>query len=300
MHKKSTEKLNQKKAMTALLIVLGIALVCFIGVVAAKYISSSTYSGSQIGAKDFYFAIDSYLEDGQDENKIVTKDVHLYGTTQNSYTFHVQNYFDPLRVNSENILFSVDCGLATGVVLTEGDGNAVAQSYSLVGGSCNSQDFKVTFNDLQDERIAEIAVTSTSPYAKTMVLKVHMHPNDYDVLYRVEDEAGKAYAKLVVMAGVSVAEQKLNIDWSAVNAEANLLQIDSTDSDVLNQIANAAYYKDGDLGSYMVKATNDHAIAAGGSLAIYFFKADPSDNYAKSDTAVTLSDGKYSILITNN
>lgn len=299
MHMNGKKKLHNKKAMTALLIVLGIALVCFIGVVAAKYISSSTYSGSQIGAKDFYFAIDSYLEDDQDENKIVTKDVHLYGTTQNSYTFHVQNYFDPLRVNSENILFSVDCGPATGVVLTEGDGTEVAQSYSLVGGSCNSQDFKVTFNDLQDERIAEIAVTSTSPYAKTMVLKVHMHPNDYDVLYRVEDEAGKAYAKLVVMAGVDVAAQALNIDWSAVNAEANLLQIDSTDSDVLNQIGIAAYYKDG-LGSYMVKATNDHAIAAGGSLAIYFFKADPSDNYAKSDTAVTLSDGKYSILITEN
>lgn len=290
MHMNGKKKLHNKKAMTALLIVLGIALVCFIGVVAAKYISSSTYTGSQIGAKDFYFTIDTLLEDTSDENAVITKQVDLFGAAQNSYTFHVVNAYDGLRINQQDIHFNISCA-TPGVTLKESDDSAISGAgYTLLGGSSNSQGFTVTFDSLTDNQMAEIVVSSTSPYEKTMRLQVVAHPQNYAMLYRLEDEVGKTYARLVVMAGVDVAAQALDINWAAVNHTENMLQIDTTDTDVLNQVQNAN-------ASFMTSATNNHAIPADGSISIYFFKADPSQNYAIEDTPVNEVDGKYSIRI---
>ncbi len=293
MHKKHAGKWNKKKAMSALLLVLGIALVCFIGVIAAKYISQETYPGNQIGAKDFYFSVDAFLEDEHDENAVVTKQVDLYGVTQNSYTFHVVNAYDALRINQEDIHFNITCETA-GVTLREEDGAAVSgNGYTLPGGDSASQGFTVTFDELTDNKMAEIVVTSTSPYKKIMRLQVVAHPQNYDVLYRVEDEPGKTYARLVVMAGVDVSARELDIDWSGINTTENTLQIDTTDTDILNQVSGV----DSAPGAFMTSATNNDAIAADGSIAVYFFKADPSQNYAIDDTPVVKSGSRYPIHI---
>ncbi len=293
MHKKHAGKWNKKKAMSALLIVLGIALVCFIGVIAAKYISQETYPGNQIGAKDFYFTIDTFLEDEQDENTVLTKQVDLYGATQDSYTFHVVNAYDALRINQEDIHFNITCETA-GVTLRDDGGAAVSSNgYTLLGGESNSQCFTLTFDQLTDNKMAEIVVTSTLPYEKIMRLQVVAHPQDYAVLYRVEDEPGKTYARLVVMAGVDVAAGELDIDWSGINTTENTLQIDTTDTDILNQVSDVG----SDPGAFMTSATNNDDIAADGSISVYFFKADPSQNYAIDDTPVVKNGSKYPIHI---
>ena len=305
MHKKSTEKLNQKKAMTALLIVLGIALVCFVGVIAAKYLSSTSFSGNQIGAKDFYFTIDTFLEDTKDENELVEKSVNLYGSGQQSYTFSVLNYYDALRVNQQDITFTTTYR-ASGSInasLTSNGADANGGSFQLNGEDAASHQFTVTFIDgVTDGDWVEVTVTSSAPYEKVMKLIVYYNPQEYKVLYRVEDEPGKTYSKLVVTTSVAIEKNSLTIDWSDVNATENALQIDTTDTDILLQSHIASNYQINDVTKeYMVRATNDNAITADGSISIYFFKADPSKNYSILDTeAVEISAGTYQINITQN
>lgn len=290
---KTTARKNGKKAMPLLFLVAGIALLCLISGIAAKYIQKTDDPGNQVGAKDFYFTVDLFAAEAEaDENRIVEKRVDLYGSGQRELNFTVQNFFDELRINGDAISYTIRYETTGGVAaqLTK-DSVAVTSgtTYTMAAGSSVEHTFKIaaTTADIPEGSAMVVTVESTAPYNKTMVLTVALNPQQYDVLYRLEDEPNTNSAKLVIMAGKTIAVNELVLDWSAINAGGNVLQIDSTNGAFLPNMT----------GGYAKTATNTKEIAEGASIAIYFFKADPSKNYTIPNTIAPLSEGKYQIVI---
>lgn len=289
---------SKKRAMPLLLAVVGIALLCLIGGIAAKYIKTTDEPGNQIGAKDFYFTLDlfkvdeAYPED-TDENAIVARQIHLYGAGQNSLTFKVQNFFDEFRVNADPITYTVTYTTSPGLNATVHEENASVQSsYTLSGGTQASQTFYVTATGgVTDGAQVVVTVKSTVPYTKTMVLTVVFHPQQEDVLYRIEDKAGDNHAELIIMASKTLAADAIQVDWSAINGSTNALQIDSTNA-----------YMDPVIGSggFAKTAVSKKVINQDESITVYFFKADPSQDYSMPNTPAELNGGKYQVILTAN
>ncbi len=301
---------KNKKAMPLLFLVVGVALLCLMSGILAKYIKTTDDPGNQVGAKDFYFTIDLFKvvdsePEQDDENQIVERTFGLYGGGQNQLNFKVQNFFDDLRINGEEITYTISYETTDGLaaVLTNTTTNEVIDAkkadITLVAGesgTSHTYNIKATSDPIPEGSKMIVTVEATKPYAKKMVLTVELHPEQYDVLYRLEDVAGQSYAKLIIMAGVAVDAEKLNIDWSAINTSGNVLQIDTTNTKILGEDKSLDGTNDPGTG-YLSKATNAVALNENESVAIYFFKADPSQDYTIEDTVAALTDGKYQIII---
>jgi len=287
-----------KRAMPLLLWAVGIAFVCLVGGLVAKYVVSVPHGDNQIGADHFYFTLDllTATEEltGQDENRILERTIDLYGGGQNSLTFRVRNYLDDLRINGSDVAYTLSW--EHGITVKHND-TAVesGSSYTLTGGGQASDAFTVSFDDATTDGEAVITISSTAPYQKEMKLTLNFHSQQYDVRYRVEDTAGGAYANLIVMVGKAggVAAGKLRFDWTAAG---DALQVDCTNTNILENNVNAGeLVVPGSVASGY--ALNTRAIGESGSISILFFKTDASRDYSKADTVAALDGEIYEILI---
>lgn len=268
-----------KRALPALLLVAGVVSVCLVGGLVAKYVASVSRSDNQIGANDFYFSIDLLeAQAGEDENQILEREVALYGAGQNSLNFSVRNFFDDLRISGKDIPYTITWPEA---VVTVKQGGAVASGGTLTGMGQDQDDYTLSFIDTTQDGEATVTVSSTAPYAKTMTLKVVFHAETYDVLYRVEDAPGNAYANLIVMVGKEdgVNKGQLRFLW-----DQNLLQIDCTNTHVVE-------LNNGELtvpaGVNAGNIVSSQSVDESGSISILFFKTDMSQDYSKENTVVT-------------
>ena len=297
--------IHWKKAVPLLVLAVVVGLSCLIGGLAAKYVVTDTKEGNQVSANDFYFSIDLLAATdqyaGQDENLITERTVELFGTTQTSLTFKVRNFFDDLRINPKDINYTISYKADSGVPATITSGGSKVTSgsaYTLTAGSQDFDEFTVSApnNQVEGGKIT-VTVASSSPYTKTMTLTVILHPQQYDVLYRVEDNAGDPYATLIIMAGKpnGVAAGAINMDWSAINASANVLQVDTTNTFV-NSGTLVGGVNEND-NSYLTSILSVQKIDENGSVAIYFFKQDPNQDYSMPDTIAEAVDGVYQVIL---
>lgn len=284
-----------KKAMPMLFLAVGIAFVCLVGGLVAKYVVSIPHGDNQIGANNFYFTLDLFDADeefiGQDENRIVSRTVEFHGESQTALTFTVQNFMDELRISGKDIAYTLSW---EGNISVAQGGNAVANGsgHTLTGGAQAAHAFTATLTDTTEEQTATVSIRSSSPYSKDLTLTIRFYPETYDVLYRVEDAPGNPYADLIVMVGKEngAAAEAINFDWSAAS---DGLQMDSTNTYIVRDY-------NGELifpvpSGYTLP--NTKAIGENGSISILFFKTDPSKNYAMPDTVAQLSAGIYQVVL---
>lgn len=299
---------NWKRAVPLLCVAAGVVLLCFVGGITAKYVATDNRDNNQISANDFYFSIDMLSATdqyaGQDENTITERTFDLYGSTQTSMTFKVRNHFDELRINPADITYTVSYTADANVpaVLKSGDETVTSGTfYTLTGGTVDSDTFTISApdNTVEGGKIT-VTVASSVPYVKTMTLTVVLHPQKYDVLYRVEDAAGDPYATLIIMAGKAggVEAGNINVDWSTINATANILQVDTTNKFV-NKTGVLTGVNEND-NSFLKSFVSTDDIGEKGSVAIYFFKADPSRNYSMPDTVAEAVEGVYQVILAEN
>lgn len=298
--------IHWKRTVPLLALAVVVVLLCLVGGLAAKYVVVDNKDDNQISANDFYFSIDLLSATdqyaGQDENKITEREIHLYGATQTSLSFKVRNYFDDLRINPADITYTISYKATAGVpaVLKSGNDQEVASgaSYTLTHGIQDFDEFTISApdNTVEGGEI-EVTVASSVPYVKTMTMTIVLHPQKYDVLYRVEDSVDSPYATLIIMAGKrdGVAAGKINVDWSAINTTANVLQVDTTNtfvnkSGVLTDI-------NAEDGSFLESFVSTDDIGELGSVAVYFFKADPSKNYSMPDTVAKAEGDVYQVIL---
>ena len=297
--------IHWKRTVPLLALAVVVVLLCLVGGLAAKYVVVDNKDDNQISANDFYFSIDLLSATdqyaGQDENKITERTIHLYGATQTSLSFKVRNYFDDLRINPADITYTISYKATAGVpaVLESGNSQVTSgASYTLTHGTQDFDEFVVSApNNTVEGGEIEVTVASSVPYVKTMTMTIVLHPQKYDVLYRVEDSVDSPYATLIIMAGKhdGVAAGKINVDWSAINTTANVLQVDTT---------NTFVNKSGELtgvgvnnGEHLKSFVSKEALGELGSVAVYFFKADPSKNYSMPDTVAKAVGDVYQVIL---
>ena len=297
--------IHWKRVVTLSAVVMGIALLCLVGGIVAKYVEVGSSDENQVSANNFYFTLDLLAATdqyaGKDENTITERTINLYGATQASVRFDVRNFQDDLRYTGKNITYTVSYSADSGVPakMTSGGQEVTSGStYILAGGAKSHQEFTVSASENKvDGGKIVVKVASSVPYVKEMTLTIVLHPQQYDVLYRVEDAPGDPYATLVIMAGKAggVAAGKINMDWSAVNATANALQVDST-----NTFVNLSGVLPGvgvDDSSFLKSAVSAKKLDENGSVAIYFFKKDPSKDYSKPNTEALKNGDVYQVIL---
>jgi len=292
-------KWNKRKIILLAAICLAVVALGGIVGVGAKYIKEFASVRNQIRANEFFFTVD-LLGDTQEYSDL-DKEIHLFGGEAKSLTFNVQNYFDDLRINDKNITYTVSATCNTsynGFTLTQG-GNTPAASYTLTKDVANHQAFTLALAEgyatLEQNSVVTVTVRSTVPYTKTMKLKFVLHGQPEPVVYRVEDQPGATYATLIVMVSEPVAANQLALNWSSVNQNANVLQIDTNNKYVLDDTLELTTNTPG---TYLQGATLTRSLQEKESMQIYFFKTDPTKDYSTvGDIVAPKENGAYQVVI---
>ena len=287
-------KLNKRKVILLVAIVLAVCLLGTIIGVGAKYIRDFATMKGQVLADDFYFTID-LLGDTMEEEDL-SQEIHFYGGDAKNLSFKVQNYFDALRINGETIDYKVEFSCDN----KSYSGYSISQdgSFSMEANVRTAHSFTVSlpagYEALKGNTTVTVNVTSTNPYVKAMKLKLVLHGQPEPVLYRVEDQVGGTYATLIVMASEQIDAGELKLDWSAVNQEANLLQIDTNSKHVLD--GTLTLTTNDPNGGFLNQATTTQVMQKDESILIYFFKADPTKDYSTlGELAAPLQGGQYTV-----
>lgn len=288
-HRKSYNEPKKNRVLPIIAFTL-IFLLGLIGGLSARYIFNSEYSDNQAKADGFYFTID--LLGDTNETEELTKTIHLYGGKKQKVTFKVQNYFDALRISQDKIIYSVAKNVTTedgeeteytknylGKIGLKKDGQVYTSDETLeVKSEGTAHSYELTMpEEYQDNTTVTITVISSEPYKKEMKLNFVLHPYEADVTWRIEDKEESVTASLIIMSDIELEEKQLKIDWSAINQSANVLQIDTTDEDVLDELDLTTNDPNS---SWLSVAMNTKEIEKSGSIKIVFFKSNPNVNYA--------------------
>lgn len=288
--------------VTAIIIALLLCLVVGIG---ARYVYvTSTKPVTQISALDFYFTVD--LLGDTNELSDLEKDIHLYGGNAKTVSFNVQNYFDELRINAKEIKYTVD--VSTDLDSYDGKWTITSapSDKTMTAGTAETDTYTLSLPTGYEQQgkptVVTATVKSSTPYTKEMKLNFLLHSTDAPVTYRVVDNPGDAYAKLIVMVSENIDAGKIKVDWSNVNAQANILQIDTTSPQILDGTIALSGVNDpaNQTSGYLSQVTTTKALGKGSSMQIYFFKSNPALDYSKPDTQLALVDGVYTATIEQN
>jgi len=291
-----------------ILTVVGIAAIvlCFMGGLAARYITKREIVGNTVEAGAFYFTVDLLRDDGVEDIK---KTFHIYGGGEKKLKFSVWNHLDTtLRVTKQDIDFTMTLSGDTWASSCEirKDGVAVT-SGTLTGGSTEKPQYVLRIPEgYGDKDKVQVVIKSTAPYEKTITLEFVLHKNNADLLYRVEDEIGNPVARLIIMANKDIAAGKIQIDVSAANASGNLLQVDMVEAAISQNndgvtppviTDEAGYFK-------TQKIIITQPMIEGESIDIIFYKSDLNKLYFEGSedigTKVNANLGVYTIALAEN
>ncbi len=280
------------------LVVLATIAVAF-STVYAKYVKNERFRENQIKAENFYFTVDIFENEEEAE-----KTIHIYGIVS-QIPFSVQNYFDSKRVNEEEITYEIKMEgveVTSGISLHEVDNSEISEnSYTLNGDAEETHQYYLQMADgaqYSEGDTAVITIKSTNPssYEKEMKLNFVFHNNSDDLLYRVEDQEGSPYAKLIIMANRTIPDEAIEVNWETINKDANVLMVDTTNPHVLDVTPSEVNDSSLELktndpqpqGGYLSSIKITEELRELESVMIYFFKDDMNKDYStdKDDNGV--------------
>ena len=287
---------NRKYAIYAVILLTLLSFGLVSGVL-AKYVVEKNYNVEFESGK-FYFTVD--LLGDTNELSELTPIYNLYGADTKEINFSVQNYFDALRINENDIKYDIKIEVKKvpdssydGVTLLNNDDVEILSEEKILTKNVQSDnDYKLTIESgYENGTQVIITINAKSPYTKTIVLTFNLYTYEYLIGYYINDVSSESsiYAELFVTFNilVDVSVNEIIIDWSKPNKDSNALQIDLS-NDIITPI---------DEGNgYYSKAKINRNINAGEAVTIYFFKTNPLDDYSVSLKSVEFVDGKYIII----
>lgn len=238
-------------------VTLGLIIVICVTLMFAKY-KINLGEQSEITSKNFYFTSD-YLKAGE---------VPVYKIYGNTVTFQVRNYIDSLRINADDINYTVSADF----------GILDMPSETLITGvTANSQSITLTYNfGNEDQKEITVTAESTGVYTQKLTAKfILLKPEG--LAYEIKDEQGSNYAEMYIYTGNT--EQNVTLSWD--NAK---LVIDETNDYVFGKVQNVA--------SPEKSSVEIDNIAADTTVKIVFFKKDITKDYKqdliKSNGSITI------------
>ena len=289
------------------LIILIVTLIAFVALITspmlAKYLREEDRNVG-VNAEKFYFTVD-LLGDTVIDTQL-SKSFDLYGGDDKQLSFNVQNYFDDFRITESNVKYNVSYQvvLPTGstydtskVTLTN------AGDKTLTGNTKSSLKYDLSILDGYDNGTkVVVTIKSTVPYVKEMTLTFILNTFSSEYSYYIIDSVNSLYAELIITTNVNIPVKGLIIDFSQVNTASAVLQIDASNTYLLDK-------KDGNLvletnkvpdgQSFLTSVTNTIAINAGEAVSFKFFKSDITKNYSLSNTQGNGVSSVYTVTIPN-
>lgn len=271
----------------------------------AKYITGGT---SEVGitADKFYFTVD-LLGDTNDDASL-SKSYNLYGGDTKTLTFNIQNYFDDLRITKADITYNVSLEVnnPTGsnynknlVTLTRTGNNTLSKNVK-----SNDTCTLTVPTGYANLTTVVVTVSSTVPYTKTMVITFVFHSYEFEVAYYIIDSENSLYAELIVISNIEIGALELLIDFSLVNQSSNVLQVDMTNTYLLDKeeingeiVLTQKTNKIPDGEEWYKQVYNTIHISSGEAISIKFFKSNISKNYSKSVTNIEKESSIYKVVI---
>lgn len=246
--------MKKRKINAGVCVVLGLIIVLCVALMFAKY-KTNLGEQSEITSQNFYFS----------SNFLKSNEVPAYEIYGNTVTFSVRNYIDSLRINTEDIDYTVFAD----------DGSVNISNGSLAGAVSSSENITLSYNFAADELQKEITVSVTGTGDFTQTLKAKFIFIKYDGLrYEIKDQKNRDYAELYIYMGNTASDVTINWD------ESKLL-IDETNDYVFGNTLNAE--------KNSVTVTD---IPADTTVKIVFFKNGITENYT---CGITPSDGTITL-----
>lgn len=284
--------------------VILIALVALItSPMLAKYIREEDRDVG-VNAEKFYFTIDLLGDTVVDTQ--LSKTFDLYGGDDKELSFKVQNYFDDYRITESNVSYTVsyEVILPTGSTYDE---NKVTLNdtgnQSLTGNTKSDKVYTLNIEDGYDN-LTQIKVTvkSTTPYVKEMILTFVLNTFSSEFSYYIIDSVNSLYAELIITSNIKIDVEQLVIDFNEVNSTSAALQIDTSNTYLLDVIDGSLVLETNkipDGQTYLKSVTNTVAINAGEAVSFKFFKSDITKNYSLSNTQGNGVSSVYTVTIPN-
>lgn len=292
-----------------------IALVCtllltisaaFTGVF-AKYIYEAIYGGNQATLEDFFFTTDLMHNSYSDLNDEYTNEltVPVYGTVEDSnrLAFKVINYYDILRVNTQQITYKLnlkatqynDNGTTTDVSsnysiiqtidsvettkasgteykigknTTEVDPTPLAEEHSFKIRTNSSVNYVVNY-----KTNIQLTIAASHPFKKTLTINYDLYPDVKGIDVRIQDAPGVLYAELVIENNDS------KIEGMSIVVSLDLI----TDGTLLFDSSNPKVtptYGGTYPTQYPTQLTINTTINQDGSFSLILFKTDITQDYS--------------------
>ncbi len=293
---------NKRNRLIAAVSILALVILSVAGVVYAKYVFQKDYEDSLIKAESFYFTVD-LLGDSNAPEK-TTKEIHIYSGNK-EVSFTVQNFFDSLRINQEDIQYTVSYTVISddpsaplsGVTLKRGTTPVTDDPITLTGVSAKEETYSLYIpNGYTNGDKIQVTVTSQTPYQKTMIMTFVLHTYEYELEYVLEDHVGSPYATLTLMTNVAIDAKKITVDCSAFNTTQYVLQVDTTNEYVLDPDSTLTTNNPGN--GYLSQFKITSALKVRESISIKLLKTDMSMNYSIGRAGINHgNDGTYTIIL---
>lgn len=294
--------MKKKYIYISIIVLTFLILISTFSFAIAKYVKNKN-GGMGIIAEDFYFTVD--LLGDTISNEDLKKSYTLAGGDEKEIIFNVQNYFDAYRVNEADITYKVQMEITSTKIDYDKSqitlSKVVDTNYKLTKNAMQSDEWKLKIpTGYGNNTKVVIKIASSKPYVKEMELEFIFLTYESEFSYEVLDEVSSPVARLIIKTNVDIPVGTLTIDFSQINVEANILQIDTTDEyivDIVDGIPklNTNALKPGE--TYYKSVVNTIKINAGEAVEIIFFKTDITQDYSMSLVTSNSVDGKFSVII---
>ena len=296
--------MSKRKIYIFSIILFFVITISVSGVALAKYFKENE-TNVGITSKNFFFTVDLLGDTVSDE--MLKKSYTLAGGDDKEISFNVQNYFDEYRICDTEVTYTISMTIdstnssydTSNITLTTSD--PVSSEYKLNKDVKDFDKWNLTIpTGYGDNTKIKIVIKSSIPYIKEMQLEFICTTYENEYSYEMIDEADSPIARLVIKTNVDIEIGDLTIDFSAINATSNMLQIDTTDEYVVDIIDDLPVLETNKLKpgeTYFKSVVNTIKINAGESIEIIFYKTDKTKDYSFLTVSLDSVGGKFLVTI---
>lgn len=258
----------------------------------AKYVNQESYINNQVTQEDFFFTTDLMHNEYGDLNDTSTNvlEIPVYGNVVGTerLVFSVINYYDELRINTQEIDYEI-------TVSDDNDSVSYSLYHNEVGNTnvysgtqqlgidstaanppvIETHKYKLSASgEISEDTTVTVTIKALSPFKKELKIIYHLYPDLTGVYYKIEDAIGNLYAEVKVMNAnpnpINQDEESIIINIADVSY--GMLLVDETNPNIKFNI------ETGDIYPRSIIVTK--VIAYDGSYSLIFFKTDVSQNYS--------------------
>lgn len=263
-NKKNIDSRHFKKQLILILIIL--TYILSLSFISGRYVLKKINSHLS-ASKEFYFYSDKLSEEQDTEYHI-----NWYGNEECIIPINLYTKLNNLKTMEHDIKYKVEY-----IILTDNATCELSKEEGVVSSINNTDTFSISVTPTQNmnngEKIeVEVIVSTVDNFEKILTRKFVINMGNEEVLYKIDDERGRAYFNLIIN-----------------NSQKEKLTIEFNPSEVIIDVTNPIFEN---LQSYTLLSNTNYlnkvifAIEPMSNTSIKFFKRDEMQNYTNSNDII--------------